>query len=138
MTSQAARWIIGPRSFRRLSPAVGWMGPLGLARPPHAFASQVAGILSIDDELKSLLPTIDVPTLVIVGNQDILTPRGDSEQLADLIPTAELVVVSGAAHGIMVEHASTFNRVMLDFFERAEQAFASRTTQAADGARSVS
>ena len=138
MTAQAARWVIGPRSFRRLSPAIGWMGPLALARPPHAFASQVAGILSIDDELKSLLPSIDVPTLVIVGNQDILTPRGDSEQLADLIPTAELVVVSGAAHGFMIEHATTFNRVMLDFFARAERAFVARTADETDDtARSV-
>ncbi|MEQ8438973.1 MAG: alpha/beta fold hydrolase [Ilumatobacter fluminis] len=139
MTAQAARWVIGPRSFRRLTPAIGWMGPLALARPPHAFASQVAGILSIDDELKSLLPSIDVPTLVIVGNQDILTPRGDSEQLADLIPTAELVVVSGAAHGFMIEHATTFNRVMLDFLGRAEQAFVDRTAESDDdvAARSV-
>ena len=61
-----------------------------------------------------------MPTLVVVGNQDILTPRGDSEELAELIPTAELVVISGAAHGLMVEHASTFNRILLDFLQRAE------------------
>ena len=60
--------------------------------------------------------------MVIVGNQDILTPRGDSEELAELIPTAELVVISGAAHGFMVEHASTFNRILLDFLGRAEAA----------------
>ena len=60
-----------------------------------------------------------VPTLVIVGNQDILTPRGDSEELAERIPGAELVVISGAAHGFMVEHWSTFNRVVLDFLARA-------------------
>ncbi len=47
---------------------------------------------------------------MIVGNQDILTPRGESEELAERIPTAELVVISGAAHGLMIEHASTFNR----------------------------
>ena len=29
MTAEAARWTIGPRSFRRISPAVGWLGPLG-------------------------------------------------------------------------------------------------------------
>ena len=65
--------------------------------------------------------TIAVPTLVVVGNQDILTPRGDSEELAELIPTAELVVISGAAHGLMVEHASTYNRILLDFLQRAER-----------------
>ncbi len=126
MTAEAARWVIGPRSFRRLAPAVGWMGPLALSRPAHAFAGQVAGILSIDDELADRLGEITAPTLVMVGNQDILTPRGDSEELAEKIPTAELVVISGAAHGFMIEHGTTFNRIMLDFLRRAEVAYVSR------------
>jgi 3-oxoadipate enol-lactonase len=123
MTKEAARWVIGPRSFRRLWPAIGWMGPLALARPPHAFVAQVAAILEVDDAQADQLSTIERPTLVLVGNQDILTPRGDSEELAERIPTAELVVISGAAHGFMVEHGSTFNRVMLDFLRRADRAF---------------
>jgi len=67
------------------------------------------------------LGRITAPTLVIVGNQDILTPRGDSEEIAERIPQAELVVISGAAHGLMIEHATTFNRVVIDFIDRAEQ-----------------
>ncbi|HEY5664483.1 MAG TPA: alpha/beta fold hydrolase [Ilumatobacter sp.] len=122
MTREAARWVIGPRSFRRVTPAIGWMGPLALSRPPHAFAGQVAAILAMDDSVAHRLGEVTVPTLVIVGNQDILTPRGDSEDIAQRIPTAELVVISGAAHGLMVEHATTFNRVLLEFLGRAEQA----------------
>jgi 3-oxoadipate enol-lactonase len=76
--------------------------------------------------LRDQLGAIDVPTAVIVGNQDVLTPRGDSEELADLIPTAELSVLSGAAHGLMIEHATTFNRVLGDFLGRAEKAWAAR------------
>jgi 3-oxoadipate enol-lactonase len=68
------------------------------------------------------LSLVDVPTLVIVGNQDILTPRGDSEEIAERIPGAELVVISGAAHGFMVEHASTFNTILFDFLKRASKA----------------
>ena len=127
MTAQAARWVIGPRSFRRLMPAVGWLGPLAFGRPTHAFAAQVDAILAADDDrLAPLLGGIEVPTLVVVGNQDILTPRGDSEELAEMIPTAELVVISGAAHGLMIEHASTYNRILLDFLERAETAWQAR------------
>jgi len=125
MTRAAARWMIGPLSFRRISPAIGWFGPLAFTRPPHAFIGQVDAILDIDDAMADRLGEISAPTLVMVGNQDILTPRGDSELLADLIPTAELVVVSGAAHGFMVEHASTFNATLLDFLGRAEIAIRS-------------
>ncbi|MGI9052218.1 MAG: alpha/beta fold hydrolase [Ilumatobacteraceae bacterium] len=123
MTKEAARWVIGPRSFRRLMPAFGWLGPLAFGRPTHAFGAQVEAILAADDALATELQAITVPTLVVVGNQDILTPRGDSEELAELIPTAELVVISGAAHGLMIEHASTYNRILLDFLQRAEAAY---------------
>jgi 3-oxoadipate enol-lactonase len=118
MTREAARWVIGPRSFRRLVPAFGWLGPLAKGRSPHAFVSQVNAILDIDDTMADRLGEVTAPTLVLVGNQDILTPRGDSEELAERLPNCELVVISGAAHGFMVEHASTFNRVLTDFLDR--------------------
>jgi 3-oxoadipate enol-lactonase len=129
MGHEAARWVIGPRSFRRVMPALGWLGPLALGRPAHAFAAQCDALLNATEQHEELierLPEIEVPTLVLVGNQDILTPRGDSEDLADRIPTAELVVISGAAHGFMVEHATTFNRVLLEFLGRAEKAYQER------------
>lgn len=119
MTNEAARWVMAPRSFRRLVPAFGWLGPLAMGRPAHSFVAQVRAILAADESLADELYTITVPTLVIVGNQDILTPRGDSEEIADRIPGAELVVISGAAHGFMVEHASTFNKILQDFLRRA-------------------
>ena len=122
MTREAARWVIGPRSFRRLLPAFGWLGPFGISRPAHGFAAQVRAILDVDESMADHLAEVAAPTLVIVGNQDILTPRGDSEEIADRLPNAELVVISGAAHGLMVEHASTFNRVLLDFLGRVTQA----------------
>ncbi|HQV58069.1 MAG TPA: alpha/beta fold hydrolase, partial [Ilumatobacteraceae bacterium] len=124
MSREAARWVIGPRSFRRLLPAFGWLGPLALGRTPHSFAAQVDAILASSDDAAEMLSEVDVPTLVIVGNQDILTPRGDSEELAERIPGAELVVISGAAHGLMIEHASTFNSFLLDFLQRAEASLA--------------
>lgn len=132
MTRDAARWVIGPRSFRRLLPAFGWLGPLALGRPSHAFVAQVRAILATDESLADRLGDIAVPALVVVGNQDILTPRGDSEELADRLPSAELVVISGAAHGLMVEHATTFNRVLLEFLGRVskEQALAETTGMA--------
>ena len=118
MAHHAGRWVIGPRSFRRLWPAVGWLGPLALGRVPHAFAAQVKAIISVNDGQADNLRDVKVPTLIMVGNQDILTPRADSEEMNELIPGSELVVISGAAHGFMIEHASTFNRVLKEFLER--------------------
>jgi 3-oxoadipate enol-lactonase len=113
------RWLIGSRSLRRFWPALGVLGPLAVTAPPHAFAAQVRAILDMDDRFRFELASVDVPTLVIVGSQDILTPLADSEEIAELIPHAELAVVRGAAHGVMVEYARAFNRTLLDFLDRA-------------------
>jgi 3-oxoadipate enol-lactonase len=119
LASEALPWLVGPRSLRRFWPAIGLLGPLAMSSPPHAFVSQVRAILDMhDDAARPLLQELRVPALVTVGSQDILTPRGDSEELAELIPGAELVVIARAAHGFMVEHASTFNNVVLDFLSQ--------------------
>jgi 3-oxoadipate enol-lactonase len=91
-----------------------------MLRPRDSFSSQVDAILATDPSIADRLSEVSAPTLVVVGNQDILTPRGDSEELAERIPGAELVVISGAAHGLMVEHAGTFNSVLLDFLQGVE------------------
>src|SRR4029077_14001837 len=117
-------------SMRRLAPLaavfVGWIGPLGLIRSADGFVAQAEAILAADDAWADELANLRLPTLVVVGNQDVLTPRGDSEELAERIQGAELAVISGAAHGLMIEHASTFNRVVLEFLTRvaSEQAVA--------------
>ena len=118
----AAQWVMSPRSFRRLVPAFTWMGPLAALRPRHSFVSQIDAILNTREDLVDQLSTITAPTMVIVGNQDILTPRGDSEEIAERIPNAELVVIAGAAHGLMMEHSSTFNRILIEFLQRTELA----------------
>jgi 3-oxoadipate enol-lactonase len=123
LAREAARWVMEPRSMRRFSPAFGWLGPLAMTRPAHAFAAQAEAILATDDStMAEMLGDLRIPTLVVVGNQDILTPRGDSEELAERIPGAQLVVISGAAHGLMIEHWNTFNKVMLDFLSSAKLA----------------
>ena len=132
------RWVIGPRSFRRLLPAFGWLGPLAMGRTPHSFVSQVNAILDVDDSISERLGEVTAPTLVLVGNQDILTPRGDSEEIADRMPNAELVVISGAAHGFMVEHASTFNRVLLEFLGRVTRAQKAAAVELATAAAAAS
>ena len=117
------RWLVGSRSLRRFAPAFAVLTPIAMSAPTHAFVSQVHAILDMDDGLRHLLPTVAAPTLVVVGSQDILTPQADSEEIAELIPDAELAVVQGGAHGFMLENAGTFNRTVLEFLTRvsAEQ-----------------
>lgn len=109
------KWLVGPRSRRRFALPVNLLGSLVLNVPPQTFAAQVEAILAMDDAMADELSSIAAPTLVVVGSQDMLTPRGDSEELASRIPGAELVVIPGAAHGFMVEAAPAFNRAVTAF-----------------------
>ena len=73
----------------------------------------------------NLLARIAVPTLVITGSQDLLTPLGDAEELAELIPDARLRELRGAAHGLMVEQPNAFNGAVLRFLDEVDEAGAS-------------
>ena len=110
-------WLIGPRSMRRLWPIANVIGIMASRSPSHGVVNQLRALLSVDQSLMSELATITAPTLVVVGSQDILTPVADSEQVASMIPGAEFAVIRGAAHGLMFDHARTFNSMLLDFLE---------------------
>ncbi|WP_442994326.1 alpha/beta fold hydrolase [Scytonema sp. PRP1] len=60
----------------------------------------------------------ETPTLIVVGKQDILTPVKLSEQLAQGIPNAELVVLDCGGHGFLVESADVVATVMLNFLRK--------------------
>lgn len=65
-----------------------------------------------------LLPRIDVPTLVIVGEEDGITPPSDAERMAAAIPAATLVRLAGAAHLSNYQRADECNRACRLFLER--------------------
>jgi 3-oxoadipate enol-lactonase len=114
------KWLVGPRSLRRFWPLLGAFGGLALNVQPRSFTAQVRAVLDADEDLRFELPSIRVPTLVVVGSQDILTPLGDSEELAARIPDSRLAVVRGGAHGFMFENAGVFNETVLDFLAWAD------------------
>jgi 3-oxoadipate enol-lactonase len=58
---------------------------------------------------------IRVPTLIIVGDQDLVTPVDLSNELVDLVPDARMQVIRGAGHLGNLEKPAEFNRVVEDF-----------------------
>lgn len=61
------------------------------------FLRQQAAIMGRPDS-RPLLPTIAVPTLVLCGRDDQLTPLALSEEIAAAVPGARLVVIDACAH----------------------------------------
>jgi pimeloyl-ACP methyl ester carboxylesterase len=62
------------------------------------------------------LPRIDVPTLVICGQDDELMPLRYSQYLADHIPRARLEVIPEAGHMVMLEKPGEVASALRDFF----------------------
>lgn len=112
---RAMRWLIGPRSRRRFGFTFGLLANLIMSTPAASFVAQIEAILGMDDSLRDELAKIEVPTLVVAGTQDILTPLGDAEELTHHIAGSRLAVISGAAHGFVAEQAREFNRVLIGF-----------------------
>ena len=44
-------WLVGPRSLKRLWPAMAVLGPLAFNVPVESFVAQIEGIVSMDDSL---------------------------------------------------------------------------------------
>jgi pimeloyl-ACP methyl ester carboxylesterase len=64
------------------------------------------------------LSRITAPTLVVVGEADILTPRKFSDEIVAAIPAAKLHLIPGLGHAFYEERPEVFNRVALDFWAR--------------------
>ena len=81
----------------------------------------VAALMTLRDreDSTSTLATIDVPTLVVVGEEDALTPPSDAADLEDGIRLARLVRMPGAGHLTPLEQPQEFNRALLSFLDEA-------------------
>jgi len=82
----------------------------------HGLYHQSRAILGSDTSDR--LADIHCPTLVMVGKEDLLTPIRFSEQLAQGIPNAELVILEQGGHAVVVEWADTVAKVILDFLAK--------------------
>lgn len=63
------------------------------------------------------LASISVPTLIVVGRDDTLTPPAKSEEMASAIPGSKLVVIDGAGHLANLEQPERFNQALRTFLQ---------------------
>jgi pimeloyl-ACP methyl ester carboxylesterase len=58
---------------------------------------------------------LDVPTLILCGSRDKLTPPALSARLSELIPLSRLRIIEGAGHMLPLEEADRVNQELLQF-----------------------
>jgi pimeloyl-ACP methyl ester carboxylesterase len=85
-----------------------------LGASPEGAAASVRAMAARRDQT-DLLPSINVPTLILVGSEDAVTPPADAEAMGAKIEGSRLVVVEGAGHLSNVERPEEFNRALVEF-----------------------
>jgi 3-oxoadipate enol-lactonase len=95
-----------PGSFERLVASMS-------ALHKQSYLKTIAGTASYQRSFE--LEKIGVPTHIVVGNEDRLTPPEMSRQMAGRIPSARLTVIEGAGHLSNIEQPEKFNSTVLAF-----------------------
>jgi pimeloyl-ACP methyl ester carboxylesterase len=80
--------------------------PAGLRAMARGFA---------EADLREVLPRIDVPTLLLYGDQDVRAPLDVAEDLHAAIPTSKLVVLPGVGHMSSLEAPERFTAEVRTF-----------------------
>ena len=84
------------------------------ANPADAIGAAIGALRDRPDSTP-LLPSIDVPALVIVGDEDTLIPREAADQMFDALPDAQLCVIGDAGHLSNLEVPAVFKQALWSF-----------------------
>jgi pimeloyl-ACP methyl ester carboxylesterase len=88
-----------------------------VATDPYAFSIAMDAIAELD--VLDDLPRISVPTLVLVGAEDVLQPPEQARAIASAVPGAELRVIEGAGHLSNLDQPQVFTDHLVQFLSTA-------------------
>ena len=113
-------WLFAPATYDERPELVEMMLQGALANP---YPMSLTGFERQCDAVQThdaldRVAALRCPTLISVGDQDILVPPRFSRALAERITGAELRVIDGAGHGYFWERPDVFNAMCLEFLAR--------------------
>lgn len=109
--------LVGETTHRERPDLVAGLRERILAMSPQGIANALHGLASRADS-RGTLPTIVVPTLVLVGAEDVLTPPSEATTMAAAIPRARLDVIPRAGHLANLESPAAVNAALRAFLAR--------------------
>ncbi|OFJ50295.1 alpha/beta fold hydrolase [Mycolicibacterium grossiae] len=124
-TRGAARSVIGPilraASYgdEKISPSVVAFSERMMHDTPIATLVGFLHALEVHDETAALATLARIPTLVLCGDRDLLTPDEYSASMAAALPKCELVIVPGAGHLVQLERPEIVDDALVRLVERA-------------------
>jgi pimeloyl-ACP methyl ester carboxylesterase len=111
----AARSLIGPilraASFSdmRVSRSVVAFSEKMMLSTPIPTMVEFLHALQVHDETAALSTLAKIPTLIVCGEHDLVTPAEYSRKMAEVLPESELVIVAKAGHLVLLERPASVN-----------------------------
>ena len=113
---------VAPTMFSASAPAEAVDAFVAAARKFHPAGLRTMAHAVAEADLRDVLPTVDVPTLLLYGEHDVRAPREVAAAIHAGIPGSRLVVLPGAGHVCNVEAEETFNAELRAFLHAAQRA----------------
>lgn len=108
--------LLGPTTLERRGAVAGRVRGLITAAPPAAVAWASRAMAARADSTETL-QGVDLPALVVVGEQDALSPVAQAQAMVDALPQGRLVVVREAGHLSAVEDPGSFAAAVTGFLD---------------------
>jgi pimeloyl-ACP methyl ester carboxylesterase len=109
--------LIPPHAIAEKRDFVGATQQVMLSNPRAGIAAALRGMAERPD-VTAVLPTIDVPTLIVCGQHDAIASPAEMRGIADAIAGAEYVEIPGAGHMAPLEDPAKFNAAVRQFLAR--------------------
>ncbi len=108
--------LLAPKTLETRPDLVQKARQIMIGTPVTGIAADLMAMAERPDSVP-LLSEIQCPTLVIVGEQDGLTPPADAKLMAEKIKAAKLEIIPNAAHLSNLEQPEAFNKAVRKFLE---------------------
>lgn len=108
--------LLGETTRRMRPEVVDRVRALATSSSAEAIAGALRALMTRPDATPQL-PTIHVPTLVVVGEEDTVTPRAAAEEMHRGIAGSELVVIPAAGHLSNLEQPAAFDAALARFLD---------------------
>jgi len=112
--------LLSPETLARKTETVARVREMIDGTRPQGAAAALRG-MAVRRDQTNFLSEISVPTLIIVGSDDILTPPGEAALMHREILDSRVVTIERAGHLSNVEQPEDFNRALLDFLATVYQ-----------------
>jgi len=106
--------LLGDTTRRERAGVVDQVRAMVLSNSTAAIAGAITALMTRPDSTP-LLPTIHVPTLILVGDEDTVTPPSAAEEMHKAIAGSELVRIPGAGHLANLERPDVFDPALARF-----------------------